>query len=276
MRRMRHEVSICSTYSTLAKGFTLIELISVMVILALVASIGSRFLVIAVDSYQQTQDRTKIVGKGRAAIEQMSRQLRGAVPNSIRISATGRCVEFLPTVAGANYVKDVADEANMATGTSSIETSRFTLGLGVPAYAVIGAYQPSEIYTFTSPSSRVDLAAPLSGGSFTSVNFSGSHKFKRNSTRKRVFIAAMPRRFCVLGTELFMYSGYTLLTILSDTPPADGLVALMASNVAANGVAFVLSSGTQDRNAALEIEMQFMENNSLLTLNQQVLLRNVP
>lgn len=260
-----------------SKGFTLIELISVLVILSLIAAVGSRFLITAVNAYQQTQTRTKMIGKGRAAIEQMSRQLRGAVPNSLRVSPSGRCVEFLPTVAGALYTDDVADESNMAAGKDAITTSAFSLGLGAPAYIVIGAYASSEIYTASSPSARVNLSSSLTGGGpFTSVSLSSSHIFKRNSVRKRLFIAGTPRRFCVVVDELRMYSNYGLSTsTITDVNPG-GDSALMATDVASNDIVFSLSTGSLDRNTAIDIALQFSENNTLLTLNQQVLLRNVP
>lgn len=262
--------------SSQSKGFTLIELISVIVILSLIATAGSRFLITAVSAYQQTQARTKMVGKGRAAIEQMSRQLRGAVPNSLRVSPSGRCVEFLPIVAGALYIDDVADEFNLAAGTSSIATSAFTLGLGAPAYVVIGAYNSSEIYTTALPSARANLSGSLVNGPFTTVSLSGNHIFNRNSPRKRLFVAATPRRFCVLLDELRVYSNYGLLTsAMTDTNPG-GDSDLMATNVISGDVVFSLSVGSLDRNAAIDIALQFSENNARLTLNQQVLLRNVP
>lgn len=268
---------IGSYLSIKSKGFTLIELISVLVILSLIAAVGSRFLITAVNAYQQTQTRTKMIGKGRAAIEQMSRQLRGSVPNSLRVSPSGRCVEFLPTVAGALYIDDVADESNMAAGKDTITTSAFSLGLGTPAYIVIGAYDSSEIYTVSSPAARVNLAGSLTGGgSFTSVSLSSTHIFKRNSVRKRLFIAGTPRRFCVVVDELRMYSNYGLSTsTITDVNPG-GDSDLMATDVASNDIVFSLSTGSLDRNAAIDIALQFSENNTLLTLNQQVLLRNVP
>lgn len=267
---------ICRRMAIKPNGFTLIELISVLVILSLISVAGSRFFITAVNAYQQTQTRTNMIGKGRAAIEQMSRQLRGAVPNSLRVSASGRCVEFLPTVAGAMYLKEVADESNMAAGTNIIDTSSFNLGLGTPAYIVIGAYASEEIYTLSSPAARVHLSGSLTGGPFTSVSLSANHIFKRNSVRKRLFIAGTPRRFCVLVDELRMYSNYGLLTsAMTDANPG-GDSDLMATDIASNDIVFSLSTGSLDRNAAIDIALQFSKNNAFLTLNQQVLLRNVP
>ena len=117
-------------------GFTLVELVTVLVILGIVSAIGSSFVISTTDSYNQVQERTKLTSRGRLAIEQMARQLRIAVPNSIRVSGTGNCVEFLPVVAGVRYINDVPDEENGMLSTSSITTFNFSLGLGSANHVV--------------------------------------------------------------------------------------------------------------------------------------------
>lgn len=84
------------------------ELIFVLVILGLVGAIGSSFMVATMDMYQRTQDRVALMQRGRVALEQMSRYLRAAVPNSVRVSATGKCLEFVPVVAGGLLYESVA------------------------------------------------------------------------------------------------------------------------------------------------------------------------
>lgn len=90
-----------------AMGFTLVELIAVIVILGIVSALGSGFLISISDSYHKAQMRAKLIAKGRVVTEQISRQLRIAVPNSLRVSASGNCVEFFPSVAGANYIGEL-------------------------------------------------------------------------------------------------------------------------------------------------------------------------
>jgi MSHA biogenesis protein MshO len=68
------------------QGFTLIEVITVIVILSIVAVLGSKFVVDSTRSYQSTQTRSRLVNTGRQAVERMSRQLRVALPYSVRLT----------------------------------------------------------------------------------------------------------------------------------------------------------------------------------------------
>ena len=260
-----------------ARGFTLVELITVIVILAIVAVLGSGFVVTAVESYKTTQERAKLVQKGRLAIEQMTRQLRIALPNSIRTSSTGSCVEFLPIVGGASYLEPVPDIANNAPAISSINTSPVNLGgLGTPAYVAIGALSPTEVYT-TAATSPLAGFGSIAVGPPPSVNLTASHRFIRNSTNKRLFITGDPTRFCISGTDLVSYSGYGLIATLSDTSPGVTPVLIAADVAAPAGLdAFILSGGSEDRNTAVLINLLLQQGDVSVELNHQVLVRNVP
>src|SRR6187431_2626926 len=93
-------------------GFTLIELITVIVILSILASIGTGFVVKASESYQRTQTRALLVNTARQALERMTRQLRIALPYSVRITNNGNCAEFMPIAAGGHYFDPVPDAEN--------------------------------------------------------------------------------------------------------------------------------------------------------------------
>src|SRR5687768_10975121 len=106
-------------------GFTLVEMIFVVVILGIITSIGSSFVVSAVDSYRTAQVRNQLVQRGRLTLEQMSRELRMAIPNSVRVSASGLCAEFLPLVTAANYQSTLPDADNNRAPVSQISTGNF-------------------------------------------------------------------------------------------------------------------------------------------------------
>lgn len=256
-------------------GFTLVEVVFVVVILGIVASIGSSFVVTAVDSYQTAQMRNQLVQRGRLTLEQMARELRMALPNAVRVSPGGRCIEFLPLVGAANYQGTVADQSNNMPAQSQVATGAFSLFGQTPRHLVIAPFSPADVFVSSSPAARVTIGT-LGAGPYTSIPLASSHRFLRNSINRRLLLAADPVRFCIANGNLIRYANYGFSSAaVSETDPG-GTSALMAHNVAANGTAFVLSPGSQDRNMIIRMRLIFRNGNASLDLNHQVLVRNVP
>lgn len=259
------------------RGFTLVELIAVLVILGIVAAIGSSFVVATVNSYDKSEKRSKLIARGRVAIEQITRELRQALPYSLRVSASGNCLEYMPIVAGANYRGRVPDAENLAPLSNSISTSPFELGLGSANHAVVGALSAAEVYSTAIPAARVAISALVGSSPYSQITLSASHRFFRQSINSRVFITDDPRRYCLRGTFLEQYSGYGLNTGgMDDTIPSSANTSLLAENVATDSIAFSLSPGSEDRNTAIRIALVFSERGEQVALYQEVLLRNVP
>jgi len=256
-------------------GFTLVEVIFVVVILGIIASIGSSFVVSALDSYRTAQARNLLVQRGRLALEQMARELRMALPNSVRVSSAGRCIEFLPVVAAANYQVAVADQSNNKAAQNQITTGAFTLYGANPKHVVIAPFSPGDIFSSSSPAARVGLGT-LGASPYTSVPLASSHRFIRNSVNKRLYLAADPVRFCLSNGNLLRYADYGFSTSALGEGDPGGSSALMAHNVAPNGTAFTLSPASQDRNMAVRMRLIFSSGSASLDLNHQVLIRNVP
>lgn len=256
-------------------GFTLIELVSVIVILAIIAAFSTQFIVTSLDSYYAGKRSNDLVNKGRTSLEQISRYLRSSVPNSTRVSASGNCLEVMPSVGGAFYDGQVADSENGAASISNISTSPFSLRLGNAEYAIVGALDSSDIYSSSLPSALTSLSSTV-GDPIETLNFDLPHRFIRNSISQRVYIGDNPVRFCVSGGDLLLYENFGLITSsLTDTNPG-GVSVLMASNVEAIGSAFVVSSGAENRSASVDLSLQFSDESLQLSLQQTVHIRNVP
>lgn len=258
-----------------SRGFTLIEVIVVLVLLSIIGSIGSHFIVTAVDAYASADARQKLAQRARVTIEQLSRELRLAVPNSARVSASGNCIEFLPSIAAGFYTSPVATPSNAKAETSTVETRGLSAFAGVAKYAAISPFSSSELYSLDNPSAMAAVSSISTPPSAT-VILSAAHTFVRNSAQQRVFIAADPIRFCMSGDTLVRYSGYGLFTAsLMDAPPG-GLSSLMAHQVTSGSTAFALSPGSEDRNTIVRIDLQFSSAGEMVRTQHQVGIRNVP
>lgn len=271
--RSIHDLIINSSY---VNGFTLIELVLVLTLLSLLAVMGSRFMVSATDSYHTANHRARLLNQGRLVTEKISRILRNSLPNSLRISATGRCIEFFPIVGGSHYETDIAISGDSNT-TSTINTAPFDLGLGNPVYAVVAARDSNELYVSLTTPSSISAVDSVASTAITSIPLSIPHQFLRQSLNDRVYIIDNPNRICVNGSdEVRHHSNYGLLSSgINDTPPNAGIV-LASDVVLAGETPFTLSAASVNRNAIVAMEIPFERNGERLVIEHRVYIRNVP
>jgi MSHA biogenesis protein MshO len=83
-------------------GFTLIELVVVIVITGIMAASIAVFFVPAVTAYFDTRRRAEMTDTADTALRRMARDVRRAVPNSIRVVGS-TCFQLVPTVSGGLY-----------------------------------------------------------------------------------------------------------------------------------------------------------------------------
>ncbi len=151
------------------RGFTLAELVIVIIVGGLVAATISVFLRPAIDSWQALRLRGDLTEQAATALQVMRRDVRLAVPNSIRTPGSA-CFELVPTSAGGRF-RMAPDPAG---GSLPLDLSTPTLQFDVltdlatsPSpgdRVVIDNQNPGEVYAVGT--NNVALAA------FTVVNTS--------------------------------------------------------------------------------------------------------
>lgn len=84
-------------------GFTLVEMIMVIVITGIIGGIVAVFLKAPIQQYMDVARRAELTDIADTAVRRMARDVRTAVPNSVRPDPAGFYVEFLPTKDGGRY-----------------------------------------------------------------------------------------------------------------------------------------------------------------------------
>lgn len=253
------------------RGFNLIELIVVITVLGIIMAGTASYITSGVSAYADTVRRTDLANIGRATTERLARELRTALPNSVRVS--NNCLEFLPVQTGSAYLTLPVDVAS-----SSFTAAAFNLpAASSNRYVVVYPYTTASLYTTTSPAAMAQLSN-VSGSPTATVTLSSPHRFTQHAPQQRFFVVGEPVSFCVAGTQLLRYSGYGL-NAAQATPPGSGS-ALLADNLqlSDNSVAvtpFTYTPGTLKRNAIISLDLRFMVDNEWIRLNHEVQIRNV-
>lgn len=80
-------------------GFTLVELVTALVVLGMMAAALVVFIRPALEGFLAARQRSRLVSEADQAARRMLRDIRSTVPNSIR-SPSSACFELVPTLTG--------------------------------------------------------------------------------------------------------------------------------------------------------------------------------
>lgn len=285
------------------KGFTLIELVMVIILLGITAVGTSNYMQFAAESYVDVARRDKLHQMGRIAVERITRELRHALPGSVRVNSdTGvQCLEFVPIVTATTYLEDLASKAKEDFQVLDFELPPTPYD---DYYAAVYTIKSSLVYdTSGSNRSRVGInditnpTAPDPPLSATDEQMTihldkppAPLKFKRESPRKRLYIVKQPVSFCAENGLLTRYQGegsdYTYQSNqASVTPPHINTGTLLAEHIRlvdadSNAIdVFTFDSGTLRRTGVIALDFQFQDadaSDEWVQFSHEVLLRNLP
>lgn len=99
-------------------GFTLVEMIVVMVITGIIGGMVAIFIRAPVQGYMDSSRRAEMSDIADTALRRLGRDIRTAVPNSVRLPAPAGStyIEFLPTKDGGRYRAAPATTGALACG----------------------------------------------------------------------------------------------------------------------------------------------------------------
>ena len=257
------------------KGFTLLEMVTVIILLGVISVGVTGFIRFGAQVFVENSERDELISSARFAVERLNRELRAALPNSVRvISSTGiQCLEFIPSVASTIYL-DIPVEPE--SDASSFQVIKFSgednvVGLNAVVYPVYA----NNLYSGASNKIyRVTNKTTPAGAGLThirEITLSNAIQFEQDSPTKRVFFTESPVSYCVSGGSLTRHQGYTNNGV--PNPFANGV--LMAENII-SASPFNVSQATHERNAVATTTLTFSKNDEQITFNNDVQVINVP
>lgn len=273
-----------------SSGFTLVELVAVIVLLGIVGVATTQFIRQGVGIYADSARRDNLQQLGRFAIERVSRELRNAAPGSVRVR--GDCIEYAPVEAASSYLGRVADsEMSSFKAVDFAYTDSAVSNRRVAVYAV----ENQDIYNFSRKAvidlNRVDAVDTLQR-QVNLKNYTGSgHQFRSESPTSRFYVMTQPVSFCVRANQLFRHSDYGWLTAQATDTGTIGSGAKLAEFIqiiddtdgdgsADDAVAvFSFSAGTLQRAGVVQLDFRLSDPaaaDEWVRFSHQVFVRNTP
>jgi MSHA biogenesis protein MshO len=280
------------------RGFTLVELVVAMTASVVVVAFVALFISSPVQGFTDQSRRARLVDAADTALRRMSRDVRRALPNSIRTTTNGNVValELIGTIDGGRYrvqppgtmdqILDftTADGAFNIIGPLTQITKPFSstsaylsiYNVGLPG---ADAYELANV--ITPPGTQIDIATDAFAGE-DRVTLAPAFQFAFGSPINRIYLVEGPVSYlCDTATAtLRRYSGYGIrqshaaVDSSAELLGAGATATLMADRV--TSCAFTYAPGTAERAGLISMALTIADLGETITLLAQTHVDNVP
>lgn len=278
----------CNSQTHTNHGFTLVELVMVIVVLGILSTGSLKFISNAAQGLVDTAERQALASSATIAVEKVLREVRRALPNSVRQFSDGgnECLELVPILHSSEYVS-----VPIASDETGFDSIRFVGTTGTES-GHVAVYPNSEDSVYGSSSLgfvrsvSTDTATAGSVNALTNlqtITFAGgmAYRFPTDSPRKRFFLVSQPISFCDdANGRLWRYQNYDFqVTGGTGIPTTGSNRILIADSLQANSLEFNILPAQLQRNAVVRMSL-IIERGGASTeqvdISQEVQLRNVP
>jgi MSHA biogenesis protein MshO len=266
-----------------AHGFTLVEMIVVIVITGIIGAVVAVFIRRPVESYVDVARRGELTDIADTALRRITRDVRTALPNSIRITAAGNVtyLEYLQTSSGGRYraAPDSAgagDVLDFAAADASFDVIGTMPTLAAGNSIVIYNLSPTGS---TANAYSGDNRGAYSSNNATTITLSPAKLFPFQSPAKRFQVVEHAVTYAcdplpAGAGVLRRYWNYGIVDP-QPTPPTGGSNALLATNIASCSFTYATSAATA-RTGILALSLQISKGGETVWLFQQAHVNNVP
>jgi MSHA biogenesis protein MshO len=269
-----------------ARGFTLVEAVIVITLTGIIASVVAIFIARPVQGYFDSAQRAEMTDTADTALRRIARDLRLALPNSVRPTGVSNTIEFLSTQTGGRYRAmtsgaGLGDPLDFVTGadtsfdvfgppvTFSATTATNQNQIVVSNYGITGA----NAYSGNTASTDVRRAYSGAVGAASNVSIASANPLPIDSPSHRFFVVDTPVSYvCAAGT-LTRYWGYPI-SATQAIPTIGSNSAVLARNVSA--CSFSYAPGITERNGLVAMQLSITKNGETVTLYHEVHVNNAP
>ncbi|MCS6160231.1 PilW family protein [Shewanella baltica] len=269
------------------RGFTLVEMVTVILILGILVVGVSSFIIFGTRIFVESSSVDQVLSQSRFAVERMTRELRSALPNSVRVntdSLTYQCIEFVPIETSTTYLTmPIIPAAAASTGIVILDNT--ASAIRVNQFAWVYPLVDADVYS-SARQKRAQVKTIAISGNQVTLTFTAPTRFAEASPRQRIYFGSSPVSYCfekgASGNDLQIvrYAGYNFNTV-QPNPANMGTGVLMAQSVAnrldnSNDLPLILTPSSLVNNAMVHLQPRFNVNGETFQYRHQVQVINVP
>lgn len=262
------------------KGFTLVELITVIVLVGILGTMSVAFITKPIEGYMALSRRAELVDAADNALRRMQRDIRQALPNSVRIGAGGLSLEILHTSDGGRYrgqgpgdVLDFSNPADVAFDVLGDLQAAPPAGSELVIYNLSATASSGNAYQNPADNRFTINSGASSVGHLQFVPKVPAASFPRSSPYQRFFVVDGPVSYVCdpAAHTLTRYDGYAIAPV-----PTLGAGALVTRHV--QSCNFTYQPGTSQRAGLVTLNLTLEDAPSAerVTLLEQVHVLNSP
>lgn len=274
------------------QGFTLVELIIVIVLLAIIGLFVFNYLGFGAQIFRDTTERDQLVSQSRFALNRLTSELQGAVPRSIRVANTDsqRCLEFMPILASSLYVDIPRPGPTSSDPFIAVAPLANTSLVG--GYLLVYATNASYVYGNNVQRRKVVTgvtATTPAQDNLVEIEYATTPAFfGTESPARRYYIGGQPISWCYDNTthRIYRFAGYGLNSLqpsfsqlqLSGASSAEIMAEDIYNDLNNNEFPFYVFEATLQRNSLVQLDWRFSREagSEPLQIVHEVHIANVP
>ena len=261
-------------------AFSLVEFIIVIVITGIIATSIATFITRPVQGFIDLSRRATLVYSAESALRRMQRDIRRALPNSIRVNGTA--IEMINTIEGARYRADPPTAASNTLLEFNTADSHFDIlgnfspdtlanpninhvavynigsvdagGAAIAGSNAYGDVNAAGNNVITPNSTTINITNVVATPDEDHVQIVGGWQFTHKSPNRRMYLIDTAITYVCNGDQLTRYTNYDFINKPNMiVPPAMSASALMADNI--GSCSFSYDTGTPSRSGLMTLDL---------------------